>query len=190
MLENYPLRFEARPLYGDVDTNRHVNNVTVARWFEESRAQLNHRVAGAARLLDPPPGLQLLLVSIQVEYLQQVPYPSTVAVAAAVGRLGGASYAIAHGLFQDKRCAALGESVAQRLGNRAAAASEDGVALTRRELEVLRHVAVGRTNREIAQELFISQRTVDMHVRNLLGKLECRSRVEASHRAGELGLLD
>jgi DNA-binding NarL/FixJ family response regulator len=28
-----------------------------------------------------------------------------------------------------------------------------------------------------------------MHVRNLLGKLECRSRVEASHRAGELGLL-
>jgi DNA-binding NarL/FixJ family response regulator len=88
-----------------------------------------------------------------------------------------------------KEVAALGESVAQRLGSRAAAASEDGVALTRRELEVLRHVAVGRTNREIAQELFISQRTVDMHVRNLLGKLDCRSRVEASHRAGELGLL-
>jgi DNA-binding NarL/FixJ family response regulator len=86
--------------------------------------------------------------------------------------------------------AALGESVAQRLGSRAAAASEDGVALTRRELEVLRHVAIGRTNREIAQELFISQRTVDMHVRNLLSKLDCRSRVEASHRAGELGLLD
>ena len=88
-----------------------------------------------------------------------------------------------------KEVAALGESVAQRLGSRAAAASEDGVPLTRRELEVLRHVAVGRTNREIAQELFISQRTVDMHVRNLLGKLDCRSRVEASHRAGELGLL-
>lgn len=88
-----------------------------------------------------------------------------------------------------KEVAAVGESVAQRLGSRAAAASEDGVQLTRRELEVLRHVAVGRTNREIAQELFISQRTVDMHVRNLLGKLDCRSRVEASHRAGELGLL-
>jgi DNA-binding NarL/FixJ family response regulator len=86
--------------------------------------------------------------------------------------------------------AALGESVAQRLGSRAAAAGDGGVQLTRRELEVLRHVAVGRTNREIAQELFISQRTVDMHVRNLLSKLDCRSRVEASHRAGELGLLD
>lgn len=89
-----------------------------------------------------------------------------------------------------REVAVLGESVAQRLGSRAAAASEDGVALTRRELEVLRHVAIGRTNREIAQELFISQRTVDMHVRNLLSKLDCRSRVEASHRAGELGLLD
>ena len=110
-LENYPLQFDARPLYGDVDTNRHVNNIAVARWFEESRAQLNHRVAGAARLLSPPPGLQLLLVSIQIEYLQQVSYPSTVTVAAAVGRLGGASYAVAHGLFQNGRCAALGESV-------------------------------------------------------------------------------
>ena len=84
--------------------------------------------------------------------------------------------------------AALGESVAQRLGSRAAARA-DGVQLTRRELEVLRHVSIGRTNREIAQELFLSPRTVDMHVRNLLGKLDCRSRVEASHRAGELGLL-
>jgi DNA-binding NarL/FixJ family response regulator len=89
-----------------------------------------------------------------------------------------------------QQVAELGESVAQRLGSRAAAAADDGAQLTRRELEVLRHVAVGRTNKEIAQELFISQRTVDMHVRNLLGKLDCRSRVEASHRAGELGLLD
>jgi DNA-binding CsgD family transcriptional regulator len=87
-----------------------------------------------------------------------------------------------------RQVADLGESVAQRLGKRAAA-SADGVQLTRRELEVLRHVSIGRTNREIAQELFISQRTVDMHVRNLLGKLECRSRVEAAHRASELNLL-
>jgi len=84
--------------------------------------------------------------------------------------------------------AALGDSVAKRLGKRAAA-GEAEAQLTRRELEVLRHVAVGRTNREIAQELFLSPRTVDMHVRNILRKLECRSRVEAAHRAGELDLL-
>jgi DNA-binding CsgD family transcriptional regulator len=65
----------------------------------------------------------------------------------------------------------------------------DGPGLTRRELEVVRLVAVGRTNREIATQLFLSPRTVDMHVRNVLRKLDCRSRVEAAHRAGELDLL-
>jgi DNA-binding NarL/FixJ family response regulator len=82
----------------------------------------------------------------------------------------------------------LGESVEQRLGS-AAAADGEGGPLTRRELEVVRLVADGRTNREIAGELFLSPRTVDMHVRNILAKLDCRSRVEASIKAGEAGLL-
>ena len=86
------------------------------------------------------------------------------------------------------RSAALGESVSERLGSRAAADAE-GAGLTRRELEVVRMLAVGRTNREVAQELFLSPRTIDMHVRNILRKLDCRSRGEAAHRAGELGLL-
>jgi DNA-binding NarL/FixJ family response regulator len=82
----------------------------------------------------------------------------------------------------------LGESVAQRLGSRAEA-DADGTGLTRRESEVLRHLATGQTNREIAEELFLSQRTVDAHVRSILTKLDCRSRMEAARRADELGLI-
>ena len=82
----------------------------------------------------------------------------------------------------------LGESVVRRLGRAAEADAEAG-GLSRREREVVRLLAVGRTNREIAQELFLSPRTVDMHVRNILRKLDCRSRVEAAGRANELGLL-
>jgi len=53
----------------------------------------------------------------------------------------------------------------------------------------MRLVATGRTNREIAERLYLSTRTVDMHVRNILVKLGCRSRVEAVSRAGDLGIL-
>lgn len=62
--------------------------------------------------------------------------------------------------------------------------------LSRREVEVLRFAAEGLTNREIAAQLFLSKRTVDMHVRNLLAKLGCRSRVEAAQRARSLELIE
>jgi DNA-binding NarL/FixJ family response regulator len=83
---------------------------------------------------------------------------------------------------------ALGEPVARHLGRRAAHDVRNG-GLTRRQIEVLRLVAVGRTNREIAAELFLSTRTIDMHVRNILAQLACRSRAEATARAHEFGLL-
>jgi DNA-binding CsgD family transcriptional regulator len=84
--------------------------------------------------------------------------------------------------------ARLGEKIERRLGPRAAGELEHA-GLSRREFEVLRLVSVGRTNREIAQALFLSPRTIDMHVRNVLMKLGCRSRTEATRRAAELGLL-
>jgi ATP/maltotriose-dependent transcriptional regulator MalT len=82
----------------------------------------------------------------------------------------------------------LGESVRERLGQRAAAEHRNG-GLSDRELEVMRLVAAGSTNREIAGQLVLSTRTVDMHVRNILTKLRCRSRTEAAAKAGHLGLL-
>ncbi|QZY27729.1 helix-turn-helix transcriptional regulator [Nocardioides coralli] len=78
--------------------------------------------------------------------------------------------------------AALGEPVDRRLGRRAARELADH-GLTRRELEVLRHLALGQTNREIAAALFLSVRTVDMHVRHILEKLGCSSRVAAVREA-------
>jgi len=54
-----------------------------------------------------------------------------------------------------------------------------GLRLTDRELEVLRLVAQGLNNREIAKQLFISENTVKNHVRNILEKLQLHSRMEA-----------
>jgi DNA-binding CsgD family transcriptional regulator/tetratricopeptide (TPR) repeat protein len=61
--------------------------------------------------------------------------------------------------------------------------------LSPREYEVLAIVAEGRTNREIAERLFISERTVGVHVRNILGKLGVSGRVEAASVAIRLGLV-
>jgi ATP/maltotriose-dependent transcriptional regulator MalT len=61
--------------------------------------------------------------------------------------------------------------------------------LTRRELEVLRLLAQGKTNREIAQSLFVSTLTVKTHVQRIIGKLGVSDRTQAVVRAAELGLL-
>ena len=66
----------------------------------------------------------------------------------------------------------------------------DTFGLSGREREVLALVAMGRTNREIGERLFISQKTVGVHVSNILSKLEVSGRVEAATVAIRLGLTD
>jgi DNA-binding NarL/FixJ family response regulator len=65
-----------------------------------------------------------------------------------------------------------------------------GLRLTKRELEVLRLVATGLNNREIARQLYISENTVKNHVRNILEKLQLHSRMEAVMYAVRKNLLD
>jgi DNA-binding NarL/FixJ family response regulator len=60
--------------------------------------------------------------------------------------------------------------------------------LTRRELEVLRLLVEGRSNRQIAEQLFISGKTASVHVSNILTKLGVHSRLEAAAMARRLGL--
>ncbi len=61
--------------------------------------------------------------------------------------------------------------------------------LTKREMDVLGHVARGATNKEIAAELYISTSTVDFHMRNILAKLHLRNRAQVVAWAVEHGLV-
>ncbi|MEO9322619.1 AAA family ATPase [Nocardioides sp. C4-1] len=79
------------------------------------------------------------------------------------------------------------------IGSAAAPRSPEGagtVTLTTREREILDHVAQGRTNGEIAKLLYISTKTVSVHVSNILGKLGASGRTEAAAIARRTGLLD
>jgi len=62
--------------------------------------------------------------------------------------------------------------------------------LTERELEVLRLIAKGKSNREIAEELVISEATVRTHVSNILGKLQLASRTQAALYALREGIAE
>ena len=62
--------------------------------------------------------------------------------------------------------------------------------LTGRQVDVLRHVAAGKTDKLIARELHLSPRTVEMHVAGAIKALGCATRAEAVHRATMARLLD
>jgi DNA-binding NarL/FixJ family response regulator len=62
--------------------------------------------------------------------------------------------------------------------------------LTPRELEIVRLLAQGLTNRRISQELMVSAATVKVHVEHLLAKLRVSDRTQAAVRASQAGLLD
>ena len=98
-----------------------------------------------------------------------------------------------HALVQTIRLASAGQA---HLSPRAAArlmqemrSPQNEVGLTRRERDVLREMAAGRTNKQIAQSLHIALSTVKCHVRAILDKLNADSRTQAALRALHAQLL-
>jgi DNA-binding NarL/FixJ family response regulator len=65
-----------------------------------------------------------------------------------------------------------------------------GVGLSPRESEILRRVAEGSSNRDIAESLFLSRYTVECHIKRIYRKLAVRSRTQAAHAARQRGLVD
>jgi DNA-binding CsgD family transcriptional regulator len=125
----------------------------------------------AMRQLGDEPGAQLEFDAARWVFDQLGAVPDLAAVAALSA---GASVAAGPG------AAAPGETAPDTAGP---------VRLTPREIEVLRLVAVGETNRGIAAELFLSEKTVARHLSNIFGKLGVSSRSAAAAYAYRHGLV-
>ena len=66
---------------------------------------------------------------------------------------------------------------------------QEQLGITKRELEILEHIAAGLSNREIAEKLFVSENTVKTHSARVLDKLNARRRTQAVQLAKENGLI-
>jgi DNA-binding NarL/FixJ family response regulator len=80
----------------------------------------------------------------------------------------------------------LGEAVAGALGVRGAQRAKNG-GLTARQVQILREISRGLTDKEVARSLRLSPRTIETHVAHALAALDCRTRAEAVRKATELG---
>ncbi len=103
----YPFRTEITPRFGDLDVNRHINNVAFARYFEEGRVRFQMERRGEIDF----PAARGLLVSVGIEYLAEGGYPDPVTVCAGFGDIGRSSWHILLAAFQRDRCIATCDSV-------------------------------------------------------------------------------
>lgn len=65
----------------------------------------------------------------------------------------------------------------------------NGTDLSKRELEVLKEIAMGHTNKEIGEKLFVSENTIKTHINNIYMKLEVNRRTQAISKARDLNII-
>ncbi|WP_345608700.1 thioesterase family protein [Pseudonocardia adelaidensis] len=106
--EAYPFRLDVRTRFGDLDTNRHVNNVKLAGWYLDGLAELHLDVLGY------PTGGPLDGLSpstLEVQYLDEVHYPGIYQLRVGVVDLDETTARYACGLFDGPRCIGLADAV-------------------------------------------------------------------------------
>lgn len=108
---NYPYSLEIGTRYGDLDTNGHLNNVAIARFFEDARVRFQTGLSGGRR----PVGARGLVAAVHVDYLAEGFYPAPVTVTAGIGDIGSSSWRVLEAAFQEGRCIAVCETVFVRL---------------------------------------------------------------------------
>jgi DNA-binding NarL/FixJ family response regulator len=78
----------------------------------------------------------------------------------------------------------------KHMNKRSSASESETVRFSKRESQVLKLLAKGKTNRDIGETLFISESTVKFHVHAILNKLDASNRTEAVSIAAQLGLVE
>ena len=107
-IDRYPFAADIPPRFTDMDALRHLNNVALASIYEEGRLALHRAMHLEGRR---EKGTRTVVAQVNISYLPEGHYPQPIKVAGRIGRIGGASYVIEQGLFQEGRCIGVCDTV-------------------------------------------------------------------------------
>ncbi|WP_436771563.1 acyl-CoA thioesterase [Yinghuangia sp. YIM S09857] len=109
-LDSYPFVREVPARFADMDIQRHINNVAIASFYEDGRANLNMRMFGD-ELFASARDFRFVVLETRVRYLREAPFPATYRVGVGITRFGRSSLEYGLGLFHDDVCVGLCETV-------------------------------------------------------------------------------
>ncbi len=104
---SYPWHLTLETRFGDMDPNRHLNNVAIARLFEETRVRFHAALRAAADVGRP----HFLVANVAIDYVAEGLYPDSAELGLGIASIGTSSYRVAIGLFQAGKTIALCETV-------------------------------------------------------------------------------
>ena len=101
LIGNYPWVREVEPRFGDMDAQRHLNNVSIARLYEDARFRFSDACGLRAAL---GPGSGLMVAEVCIQYLGEGRYPDPLQIGCGVARVGTSAFTLAQCLIQAGRC--------------------------------------------------------------------------------------
>jgi len=109
-LSVYPHRVEMSARFADMDPQWHLNNVRIAEFYQEGRVSFNHALRDEFKL-EREHGARTLVARQTMDYLAEVKWPGPVTIGVGVSRVGGASFTLALGMFQNGRCVGISDAI-------------------------------------------------------------------------------
>lgn len=98
----YPHKIEITTRFGDMDIARHLNNVAIARFYEDARVRFNWEVLGVANAdVRADAAFRPLIAHVSIAYLREGNFPDPILAATGVREVGRTSFVIASALFQN-----------------------------------------------------------------------------------------
>ena len=122
--ESFPRRYCIPSRQADLDTLRHISNYSVVTILGEGRTRLIREILPRE---SRPPGLVFMVGQTATTFVRQSHYPHDCIVACGLLAIGRSSFRVVQGLFQNRQCTALGESVLVAVAQDRAVALPDHV---------------------------------------------------------------